>query len=329
MNRGVGQRSIFERALDVRRFRQHIAEVVRAGDIEVHAWCVLTTHFHLLVRSPIRRLDVAMQHIEQQYSTWFNRTRGRDGPLYRSRYRSRSIDTLGYRRTVVRYIDANVVNAGIVTDSARWAHGSMVAFLRGRGQPWLSRAWIEREALRATGASTFDAEVYRQAFPPLLTPETRAWIESRIESPADEPDPLDDLLASSSDQFLHWLIQRTEIADGTLPGLPLASFEGVRRELGARRRRMPPTDPRNVDPWTRIEVGLLRDIAGATYRRIGQRMGFSPQRACVIRQRHVRALREDPHYARVAAETARDVLLALHAVPAIPARRTGSVDDGA
>jgi REP element-mobilizing transposase RayT len=324
MNRGVGQRSIFERAPDVRRFRQHVAEVVRAGDVEVHAWCALTTHFHLLIRSPVGRLDAAMQHIEQQYSVWFNRTRGRDGPLYRSRYRSRSIDSLGYRRTVVRYIDANVVNAGIVTDSARWAHGSLVAFLKGHGQPWLSREWIEREARRATGAPAFDPEVYRQAFPPLLTPETRAWIEARLESPADERDPLDDLLAASSDRFLHWLLQRTENADGTLPGLPLASFEGVRRELDARRRPMPPGDPRTVDPWTRLEVGLLRDIAAATYRSIGQRLGVSPQRANVIRQRHVQALREDPQYARLAAEVAQEVLLALHAQPAVR-----PVDDGA
>ena len=46
---------------------------MRAGLIEVHVWCVMTTHFHLLVRSPVGRLSDGMRMVQREYSRAFNR----------------------------------------------------------------------------------------------------------------------------------------------------------------------------------------------------------------------------------------------------------------
>lgn len=56
MNRGIARRPIFETALDMRFFQAQLARVVRGGALEVHAFCVMTTHYRLLVRSPCGRL---------------------------------------------------------------------------------------------------------------------------------------------------------------------------------------------------------------------------------------------------------------------------------
>lgn len=323
MNRGVGHRSIFETSDDVRYFQSRLAKAVRRGDVEVHAWCALTTHFHLLLRSPVGRLHAAMQHVQREYSAWFNRRRDRDGPLYRSRFTSRSIDTLGYRRVVVRYIDANAVSARLAVDALRYAHGSAIAHATGLGQAWLTRDWIRSECVRATGATSFDPSLYARAFPPLLSPDARAWVEARIGSSSDELDPLDDLLAAASEEFLDWLFRKTECADATRPGLPLAHVDGVRRELSSMRANDSALASFEMHRWRELEVGLMRDISAASYAEIGALLGIAAQVACSARARHARSLRADAEYARCAAFAARHVIRALHGLETAPSTSAG------
>ncbi len=49
-NRGIAKRAMFETAADVRAFLDLLGEEVARGRIEVHVFCVLTTHFHRLLR---------------------------------------------------------------------------------------------------------------------------------------------------------------------------------------------------------------------------------------------------------------------------------------
>ena len=102
MNRGITRRTAFENRDDCRAFLAGIARAVRRREIEVHSFCVTTTHFHLLVRSPSGQLSQAMRRIQNRYVRRFNRSRRRDGPLFRGRFRSRPVDSLTYRRDVGR-----------------------------------------------------------------------------------------------------------------------------------------------------------------------------------------------------------------------------------
>jgi len=54
-SRGMARRTVFESRRDIRHFLCRLALEVRRGTLEVHAYCFLTTHVHLLVRSPKRR----------------------------------------------------------------------------------------------------------------------------------------------------------------------------------------------------------------------------------------------------------------------------------
>ncbi len=83
MNRGIARRALYEDRRDVRCFLACLALAARAGLIEVHAWCVMTTHFHLLVRSPVGQLSDAMRRVQREYSRAFNR---RHGALARGRF---------------------------------------------------------------------------------------------------------------------------------------------------------------------------------------------------------------------------------------------------
>ncbi len=84
----------------------------------------MTTHYHLLVRSPIGQLGYAMQRVQTEYSRWFNRGRRRDESLVRGRYTSKKVDSHGYRCTLVKYIDRNPVSAGLVSNARDYPYGS-------------------------------------------------------------------------------------------------------------------------------------------------------------------------------------------------------------
>lgn len=84
--RGIGKRSIFETHRDIEAFEACIARAVRREEIEVHGFVFMTTHFHLLVRSRNGRLSEAMRRVLNEYTRYFNRTRDRDGTVWRGRF---------------------------------------------------------------------------------------------------------------------------------------------------------------------------------------------------------------------------------------------------
>src|SRR5688572_12930314 len=45
-NRGLARRTLFESKADIRFFLSRVARVVRRGELEIHAYSILTTHFH-------------------------------------------------------------------------------------------------------------------------------------------------------------------------------------------------------------------------------------------------------------------------------------------
>ena len=163
MNRGLARRAMFENDADVRYFLSGLARAVRRGDLEVHAWCVLATHFHLLVRSPRARLSAALQQIQNRYVRYFNRDRRRDGALVRGRFLSRPVDSLRYRRLLVGYIDANPVRAGLCRDARDYRWCSAHQYAHRDGPPWLYRAWVEAVVAEASASGRFEPRDYPPA----------------------------------------------------------------------------------------------------------------------------------------------------------------------
>jgi hypothetical protein len=221
MNRGIARRTIFERRSDVRLFLAGLARMVRAGLIEVHAYCVLTTHYHLLLRSPVGRLAEAMHGIQLAYSRAFNRSRRRDGPLVRGRYRSKPVQSVRYRKALVAYIDGNPVDARMAKQACEYPYGSAYHYQRDRGPIWLERTWVERTVQTASDSDCYDPCDYEQAFPRARSKALQPILKARIASRC-QLDPLDDLVGNAPGRVLKWMRRKAALADGTLPGMPVA-----------------------------------------------------------------------------------------------------------
>ena len=315
MNRGIARRTVFERRADVRAFLALLACEVRRGTIEVHAFAILTTHVHLLVRSPRGELARAMKRVFNGYVRYFNRGRRRDGSLFRGRYRSRVVDSRAYRLLVLIYIDQNAVQAELAANPHAYPHGSAYRWARGRLPPWLARDWI-LDVLGIPDASPARAaQRYRTAFAGAPDPDVSQVIEGRLAHRQAAEDPLDDLLGAAPARVLEWMVRKAALADQTRPGLPLvpvpvvlATWRRHREELhGVVRGRRGPGRPLCDVACT----ALLRDLCGLTHERIAAHLETSRAQAAMDYRRHAALLGTDRRYARVCRAAAVEALAAV------------------
>ena len=100
-----------------------LAEVKKRDDLIVYAWCVMPTHYHLLVRTTGRELWRSMATLHSRFSWWLNRRQGVMGPAWQSRYKAKLVEDQRYFDQLVVYIHLNPVTAGLVEDSGRWRFG--------------------------------------------------------------------------------------------------------------------------------------------------------------------------------------------------------------
>ena len=79
--------ALFERLVGL------IADARRAHRFRLLDYCLMSNHYHLLVRVPRDdTLPKAMHAITNRFSRWFNAQRGRCGHLWEGRYRSTVIE---------------------------------------------------------------------------------------------------------------------------------------------------------------------------------------------------------------------------------------------
>jgi REP element-mobilizing transposase RayT len=306
MNRGLARRAVFEDRECVRYFLSCLARTVRAGLIEVHAYCLMTNHFHLLVRSPTGQLADAMRLVQNRYVRWFNRRSLRDGPLFRGRFRSRPVESLAYRRQLVAYIDSNPVAAGLVPVPELYPHGSASRYMRPHGPRWLQRDWVEGEAESLAGDSSFTPDSYRRAFGRPQSEFERALVDARLASSSRDPDPLDELVAAAPAGVLRWLQNKARNADGRGIVLPCAPADRVQQATEEWAGRDPEwtllRGTKRIAVWPPLTVGLLRDLAGASWREVQQRTGLGEGAARRAYEAHRVWVRAEERYGEALAE---------------------------
>lgn len=138
MNRGLAHGKIFLNDADRERFLELVSEICHLWGLGVYVYCLMGTHYHLLLQTPGGGLSRAMRHLDGIYTQRFNRAHRRDGPLFRGRYKTILVDADKYFLAVARYIHQNPVEAGIVSELNRYPWSSHGAYLDKRRCPtWL------------------------------------------------------------------------------------------------------------------------------------------------------------------------------------------------
>lgn len=299
-NRGVAKRTMFEGRADRRSFLAAVAREVRRGDLELHAYSLLHTHFHLLARSPRGRLSAAMHRIQFTYSRRFNRLRRRDGPLVRRRFYSKPVDSLVYRVILVRYIDDNAVSAGLVASARDYPYGSARDYATLGGPPWLSREWVEEE-VRGRAGVRYDPSDYELRFPSRLPPELREWVERQIVGRSAGDGHLDALVDMPPARVMAWMRRKARMADGTEPWQAILPARLLLKECLLGREREPAWRMRrgngDVNGWDYLIPGLLRTICGLSITESSMLLGIPHSTARDRVAGHLQLLAADAAYA--------------------------------
>ncbi len=122
--RGAGPIAIFHDDEDRTRFCSLLIRGISRHRWRCLAFCLMTTHYHLLLEVEDDALQGGMELLNGDYATGFNRRHGRSGHLFGRRYGARRIETDGHFLATLRYIARNPVEAGLCADPCDWPWGS-------------------------------------------------------------------------------------------------------------------------------------------------------------------------------------------------------------
>jgi putative transposase len=116
MNRGDRGENIVERETDRQEFVRALEEACEKTGWEVHAYCLMKNHFHLVMETPKANLVVGMKWFLGAYTIRYNARHRLRGHLFAGRYKSIVVDSEDpyYLRVVCDYVHLNPVRAKLL-----------------------------------------------------------------------------------------------------------------------------------------------------------------------------------------------------------------------
>ncbi len=119
--RGIDDQPIFLSDLDRYELLAILRKVTERVGWRVLCWCLMTTHYHLLVVVPDDpRVSWAMQTVNSVYAREFNSRHRRRGHLFGERFADTLVESDPQLTRTIAYVLENPVRAGIVKRVEDW-----------------------------------------------------------------------------------------------------------------------------------------------------------------------------------------------------------------
>jgi len=115
MARGNRREAIFADDDDRRFFLAALGEACAMTGWQVHAWVLMSNHYHLFLETPEANLVSGMQWLQNTYTRRFNVRHRLWGRLFGDRYKAVLVEGGGYHyETLLDYLHLNPVRAGLL-----------------------------------------------------------------------------------------------------------------------------------------------------------------------------------------------------------------------
>ncbi len=203
--RGNARAPIFRGDSDRYKFLSLLEESSLNFNVEVHCYCLMKNHFHLLVKTPLANLDRFMHRFNTAYIVFFNWYHKRCGHLYQGRYKATLVEADNYLLELTRYIHLNPIRIKSRTKiplkekvkflkKYSWSSYQSYAYSRINRETFLRQDTV----LSMIGGKTADIKVRKRRY--------RDFLLRGLEK--DMGNPLADKKANSilgSDEFINWV----------------------------------------------------------------------------------------------------------------------------
>ena len=130
IQRGNNRQAIVASLADYKMLLALLHENAQKFGVAVHAYVLMTNHFHLLATSEtVEGLPSMMQAVGRRYVRYFNDVQERSGTLWEGRYRSTLIQADRYLLACMAYMDLNPVLTGLVQEAKDYpwsSHGHYI-----------------------------------------------------------------------------------------------------------------------------------------------------------------------------------------------------------
>jgi REP element-mobilizing transposase RayT len=217
MNRGRGRQDIFHNEQYFEMFLQTLGEAHQRFGVEVLSYCLMSNHYHLLLKTPEANLGRVMRHVNGLYTQRYNRLRKTDGSLFRGRYKAICVEEDSYQLQLSRYIHRNPIEAGLVASLEDYPWSSYPNYISKIASPkWLYR----KEIYEQLGSITKQQEKY-QTFVEL-------GVEEEIQQFYSKGNTVPYM---GSEEFRQWIYQQIDIDESSVSALAINYFRPAISEI--------------------------------------------------------------------------------------------------
>ncbi|MFD1929302.1 transposase [Sporosarcina siberiensis] len=144
--RGNNRQDIFRTKADFDEFFRVLHYAYMKYPFQIVAYCIMTNHYHLLIRSPEVPLGKIMALINRRYSDYFNKRYSYSGYLYGGRYFAKVAASTHSLLEVSRYIHQNPIETKIpmVSKMEEYPYSSFALYHSKKPSPY---AFLDLELL--------------------------------------------------------------------------------------------------------------------------------------------------------------------------------------
>ncbi|MDA3732238.1 transposase [Niameybacter massiliensis] len=107
MLHSLSEINLFNDSEDKEMYLALIKKAKTKFHFKVYAFCLMTTHAHLVIDSFGSDISKVMHYINLCYSIYYNNKYSRSGPVFRDRFKSKIVNSYKYLVNVCAYIHAN------------------------------------------------------------------------------------------------------------------------------------------------------------------------------------------------------------------------------
>ena len=144
MSRGDQREDIFLDDVDRHDFIKTLAEACQKTDWQVHAFCLMRNHYHLVLETANANLVAGMAWLQGTYTIRLNNRHQLTGHVLSGRYKAQLVDgsTTGYLSTACDYVHLNPVRAKLLAAEDRllaypWSSFPLYLSAREHRPKWL------------------------------------------------------------------------------------------------------------------------------------------------------------------------------------------------